>query len=138
MANFTFATSLLSASRTAAVLNPAGLLFKLYRDHFGAIPVTVSGNAPQTAPRYPSGGEEPLINAGSPTYPPDVAAAWAEDRTALTVAVINPTEAEQTMPCRSGVCGSRAGGRGGVWLQAAWTRASRSRRRRRSSSRKSR
>jgi alpha-N-arabinofuranosidase len=97
MANFTFATSLLSASRTAAVLNPAGLLFKLYRDHFGAIPVTVSGNAPQTAPRYPSGGEEPLINAGSPTYPPDVAAAWAEDRTALTVAVINPTEAEQTM-----------------------------------------
>jgi alpha-N-arabinofuranosidase len=97
MANFTFATSLLSASRTAAVLNPAGLLFKLYRDHFGTIPVTVEGNAPQPAPRYPPGGEEPRVNAGSPTYPLDVAAAWVEDRMALTVAVINPTESEQTM-----------------------------------------
>jgi len=97
MANFTFATSLLSASRTEAVLNPAGLLFKLYRDHFGTIPVTVSGNAPQAAPKYAPGGEEPLVNAGSPTYPLDVAAAWVDDRTALTVAVINPTEAEQTM-----------------------------------------
>ena len=97
MANFTFATSLLSASRAAAVLNPAGLLFKLYRDHFGTIPVTVEGNAPQPAPKYPPGGEEPVVNAGSPTFPLDVAAAWAEDRTALTVAVINPTESEQTM-----------------------------------------
>ena len=97
MANFTFATSLLSASRSEAVLNPAGLLFKLYRDHFGTIPVTVTGNAPQSAPRYLPGGEEPLVNAGSPTYPLDVAAAWVDDRTALTVAVVNPTESEQTM-----------------------------------------
>jgi alpha-N-arabinofuranosidase len=97
MANFTFATSLLSASRTAAVLNPAGLLFKLYRDHFGTIPVTVTGNAPQPAPKYAAGGEEPKANAGSPTYPLDVAAAWVDDRTALVVAVINPTEAGQTL-----------------------------------------
>ena len=116
MANFTFATSLLSASRTEAVLNPAGILFKLYRDQFGTIPVTVSGNAPQAAPRYASGGEEPLINAGSPTYPLDVAAAWVEDHTALTVAVINPTESEQTMDVS--FQGVRLAGTGTQWRLA--------------------
>ena len=116
MANFTFATSLLSASRTEAVLNPAGILFKLYRDQFGTIPVTVSGNAPQAAPRYASGGEEPLINAGSPTYPLDVVAAWVEDHTALTVAVINPTESEQTMDVS--FQGMRLAGTGTRWRLA--------------------
>ena len=42
MAGFTFATSLLSADRNHAVLNPAALLFKMYRDHFGTIPVDVA------------------------------------------------------------------------------------------------
>jgi alpha-N-arabinofuranosidase len=116
MANFTFATSLLSASRTDAVLNPAGLLFKLYRDHFGTIPVTVTGNAPQSAPKYPPGGEEPKVNAGSPTYPLDVAAAWAEDRTALTVAVVNPTESEQTLDLS--FQGVRLAGGGTRWRMA--------------------
>jgi len=116
MGNFTFATSLVSANRTEAVLNPAGLLFELYRDHFGTIPVTVSGNAPQTAPRYPSGGEEPLINAGSPTFPLDVAAAWESDRTALTVAVINPTDTEQTLDLS--FHGVRLAGGGTRWRMA--------------------
>ncbi|HVO34473.1 MAG TPA: hypothetical protein VMT21_02840 [Gemmatimonadales bacterium] len=97
LAAFTFATSLLSANRTQAVLDPAGLLFKLYRDQFGTIPVTVTGTSPQPAPKYPPGGEEPKVNAGSPTYPLDVAAAWTADRTALTIAVINPTESEQAL-----------------------------------------
>ena len=56
-----------------------------------------NGSRPQSAPKYPPGGEEPKVTAGSPTYPLDVAAAWVDDRTALTVAVINPTESEQTM-----------------------------------------
>lgn len=97
MACFTFATSLVAANRTEAVLNPAGLLFKLYRDHFGVVPVDVSGDAPPPPPRYPVGGEQPEVNAGSPTFPLDVAAAWTEDRGALTVAVINPTESEQPL-----------------------------------------
>ena len=80
MAGFTFATSLLSANRTEAVLNPAGLLFKLYRDHFGTIPVEVSGNSPQPPPKYPAGGEEPRVNAGSDTFPLDVVAAESSDR----------------------------------------------------------
>jgi alpha-N-arabinofuranosidase len=116
MANFTFATSLVSASRTTAVLNPAGLLFKLYRDHFGTIPVTVSGNAPQGAPKYPPGGEEPHVNAGSPTYPLDVAAAWTDDRAALTVAVINPTESERTLALA--FSGVHLAGRGTRWRLA--------------------
>ena len=116
MAAFTFATSLLSASRTAAVLNPAGLLFKLYRDHFGTIPVSVAGNAPQSAPKYPPGGEEPKVNAGSPTYPLDVAAAWTDDRTALVVAVINPTDSTQTL--NLSFQGVRLAGGGTRWRMA--------------------
>lgn len=97
MATFTFATSLLSASRTEAVLNPSGLLFKLYRDHFGAIPVAVSGNSPQPAPPPPHIGLQPKVNPGSDTYPLDIAAALSEDGGTLTVAVVNPTESEQRL-----------------------------------------
>src|ERR1035441_2063601 len=86
LAGFTFATSLLSANRTEAVLNPAGLMFKLYRDHFGTIPVEVTGSSPQPAPKYPAGGDQPRVNPGSDTYPLDVAAALSTDRRSLTVA----------------------------------------------------
>jgi alpha-N-arabinofuranosidase len=116
MANFTFATSLLSATRTAAVLDPAGLLFKMYRDHFGTIPVTVTGNSPQPAPKYPPGGEQPKVNAGSPTYPLDVVAAWTTDRSALTVAVVNPTESQQTIDLS--FRGVRLAGDGTLWRMA--------------------
>jgi len=37
------------------------------------------------------------VNAGSDTFPFDVAAAWTADRKALTVAVINPTETARTL-----------------------------------------
>ena len=72
---FTFAGSTLSANRTEAVLNPTGLVFKLYREHYGTIPVAVSGSSPQPPPRGPIGGEQPRVNAGSDTYPLEVAAA---------------------------------------------------------------
>jgi len=78
-------------------LNPAGLLFKLYRDHFGTLPVAVSGDSPQPPPKYPPGGEEPIVNAGSDTYPLDVAAALSSDRKTLTVAMVNPTESGQQL-----------------------------------------
>lgn len=55
---------------------------------------------PRLAPKYPPGGEEPKINAGSDTFPLDVAAAWSEDRQLLTVAVINPTQSDQKMQLR--------------------------------------
>ncbi|ACB76488.1 alpha-N-arabinofuranosidase [Opitutus terrae] len=92
MAAYTFATSLVSTNRTDAVLNPAGLMFKLYRDHFGTIPVAVTGDAPPPPAKYPAGGQDPKVNAGSPTHPLDVVAAWTGDRSALTIAVLNPNE----------------------------------------------
>jgi alpha-N-arabinofuranosidase len=97
MGGFTFAGSALSASRTDAVLNPVGLMFKLYRERFGTIPVVVSGGSPQPAPKAPPGAEQPRVNAGSGTYPLDVAAALTADGETLTVAVVNPTESEQTV-----------------------------------------
>lgn len=96
-AAFTFGTSLLSATRSEAQLNPAGELFRLYSRYYGRIPVAVKGDRPQPPPKYPPGGEQPTINAGSDTYPLDVAAAWSEDRRALTVAIVNPTESDQRM-----------------------------------------
>ena len=96
-AAFTFGTSLLSATRNQAQLNPVGEMFKLYSQHYGRIPVRVIGDRPQPAPKYPPGGEQPKVNAGSDTYPLDVAAAWSEDRRYLTVAVVNPTESDQRM-----------------------------------------
>jgi alpha-N-arabinofuranosidase len=39
----------------------------------------------------------PNINAGSPTYPIDVAAALSADGTTLTVAVVNPSESAQQL-----------------------------------------
>ena len=97
MAALTFATSCVSYNRTEAVLNPVGLLFKLYRDHFGTLPLDVDGNSPQPPPKYPVGGDQPKVNAGSATYPLDVAAALSSDRKTLTVAVVNPTESEQQL-----------------------------------------
>ena len=116
MACFTFATSLVSSNSHESVLNPAGLLFELYRDHFGAIPVEVSGNSPQPSPKYPPGGEEPRVNAGSDTFPLDVVAAWSADRRSLTVAVINPTATEQQLELA--IDGAAIAGRPRLWRMA--------------------
>jgi alpha-L-arabinofuranosidase len=97
LATLTFITGTYSAARGQAVLNTTGMLFKLYRDRFGSIPVDVAGNSPQPQPTDPPGGEQPVVHAGSDTFPLDVAAAWTADRKALTVAVINPTESQQTL-----------------------------------------
>jgi alpha-N-arabinofuranosidase len=97
LATLTFVTGTYSAAGGQVVLNPVGILFKLYRDHYGTIPVDVSGNSPQPKPKDPPGGEQPIVNAGSDTFPLDVAAAWTPDHKALTVAVINPTESSQTL-----------------------------------------
>jgi alpha-N-arabinofuranosidase len=116
MAAFTFATSCLSANRSEAVLNPTGLVFKLYRDHFGTVPVEVSGNSPQPPPKYPVGGDQPRVNAGSDTFPLDVAAALSDDRKTLTVAVVNPTEAEQRIDLT--FRGAELADRGRLWRMA--------------------
>ena len=72
-------------------------MFKLYRDHFGTASIPVDGNSPVPAPLYPVGGDQPKVNAGSPTYPVDVAGALSADGKFITVSVVNATESVQTL-----------------------------------------
>ncbi len=97
MGAFTFATAMMSQNRTEAILNPTGMLFKMYRDHFGVIPVEVTGDSPQPKPTFPPGGDQPAVNPGSDTYPLDVSAALSEDRKTLAIAVLNPSDSEQSV-----------------------------------------
>ncbi len=113
---FTFATAMMSETRTEATLNPTGLLFKMYRDHFGTIPVNVSGDSPQPRPLYPAGGDQPAVNPGSDTYPLDVSAALSEDRKTLTIAVLNPSDSKQRM--KLAVMGAKPGDSGSLWQMA--------------------
>jgi alpha-N-arabinofuranosidase len=117
MAAYTFATSLLTRNRTNVSLNADGLVFKIWRDHFGAIPMEVSGNSPQPKPADPPGGEQPVVNAGSDTFPVDVAAAGTADRRMLTVAVLNPTKVDQ--PLKLEVTGADLSGQGTLWRLAS-------------------
>jgi len=78
MANYAQTVNVIGAiktTKTAAELETTGQVLKLYRAHYGTIPVKVSG-----AP-------EPL----------DVAAAWKDGKKVLTVAVVNPTKSAQAL-----------------------------------------
>jgi alpha-N-arabinofuranosidase len=116
MAGHTFATSLLARNETPATLNANGLVFKIYRDHFGSIPVEVSGNSPQPKVTDPVGGEQPAVNAGSATFPVDVVSAWTADRRTLTVAVLNPTDVDQSL--KLSIAGTALTGKGTLWRLA--------------------
>jgi len=113
---FTFATAMMSASRTDAVLNPTGLLFKMYREHFGTVPVEVSGDSPQPKPIYPAGGDQPAVNPGSDTYPLDVSAALSDDHKTLTFAVLNPSDSEQRL--NISIQGAKLSSQGHLWRMA--------------------
>jgi len=79
MANYAQTVNVIGAiktSKTAVELESTGLVLKLYRAHFGTLPIKVAG-----AP-------EPL----------DVAAAWKDGKRVLTLAVVNPTREAQTLP----------------------------------------
>ena len=116
---FTFATAMVSQNRTETVLNPTGMLFKMYRDHFGTIPVAVSGDSPQPKPIFPAGGDQPAVNPGSDTYPLDVSAALSEDRKTLTFAVLNPSDSKQSM--KLAVSGVKLDSHGTFWQMAPST-----------------
>lgn len=113
MSAFTMGVSTLDYNRTQAVYNTTGLLFKMYRDHLGSIPVALSGNSPQPAPKYPIAGDQPKTNPGSPTYPLDMFAALTSDRKYLTIAVVNATESEQKF--NLSVTGARLAGPSTLW-----------------------
>lgn len=116
MGAVTFATAMMSENRTEAILNPTGMLFKMYRDHFGTIPVAVTGDSPQPKPVFPAGGDQPAVNPGSPTYPLDVSAAFSEDRRTLAIAVINPSDSPQSI--KIAIDGSKLASAGTMWRMA--------------------
>jgi alpha-N-arabinofuranosidase len=94
MANYAQTVNVIGAIKTTAVaaeLEPTGLALALYRKHFGALPVAVRADA-----------------AAAPL---DVAAAWTNDRRAVTVAVVNPDPA-RARALTLDVTGARLSGHG--------------------------
>jgi alpha-N-arabinofuranosidase len=113
MAAYTMSVSTLDYNSTSAAYNARGLLYKMYRDHFGTLPLAVSGNSPQPASKYPPYGDQPTRSSGSPTYPLDMVAALSSDRKYLTVAVVNATESAQHLDLN--VTGTRPAGNSTLW-----------------------
>jgi len=65
----------IKTTKTDAAFATTGLVLKLYRKHFGVVPVSVTT-------------ESPL----------DVAAAWSQDRKTFTIGVVNPTMKQLEVP----------------------------------------
>ncbi len=117
MAGYTMATGWLDFNRTDATISTRGRLFQFYQQHFGSIPVAVTGDASQPAPQHPVGGDQPRVNSGSETYPLDVSAALSADRKTLTLAVVNATESSHNLKLDINARKSAALGRS--WLFTA-------------------
>jgi alpha-N-arabinofuranosidase len=95
MANYAQTVNVIGAIKTTATeaeLEPTGLVLALYRQRFGTVPVAV---------------------AAAPA-PVDVVAAWTPDRTALTVAIVNPEADARKL--RLDVAGARLTGRGRAFV----------------------
>jgi alpha-N-arabinofuranosidase len=114
---YTAAPQLLAISKTDATVHPIGLMFEMYRRHFGTIPVDVTGNSPQHDTAGTVGVDKGKVPSGSDTYPLDAVAALTTDRKALTVAIVNPTESEQQIDVA--VEGVAVQDKGRVWRIAA-------------------
>jgi alpha-L-arabinofuranosidase len=85
----------IKTSKTAAVLDSTGEALVMYRQHFGTIPVEITG-----AP-------EPL----------DVAVAWTKDKKALTISIVNPTF--DTWGLNFRIAGAQLASQGKSWVLAA-------------------
>jgi alpha-N-arabinofuranosidase len=95
ISTYTGAPELLAMSKTDSTIQPIGLMFEMYRHHFGTIPLTITGNSPQHDVHGVVGVDKPRIPSGSPTYPLDAMAALTADRKSLTLAIVNPTDSSQ-------------------------------------------
>jgi alpha-N-arabinofuranosidase len=110
---YTAAPQLLATNKTDATVHPIGLMFELYRRHFGTIPVEVTGNSPQHDVKGTVWVDKANTSSGSDTYPLDAAAALTPDKKALTVAIVNPTESEQQIDVA--IKGAAVQDKGQVW-----------------------
>jgi alpha-N-arabinofuranosidase len=64
----------------------------------------------------PYSGDQPAVNPGSDTYPLDVSAALSEDRKTLAIAVLNPSDSEQTI--KIAIKGAKLASAGKLWRMA--------------------
>ena len=95
MANYAQTVNVIGCIKTtgiASAFETTGLVLKMYREQFGTIPVEVSGTA------------EPL----------DIAAAINEDKTKITISVVNPTDKIFQLPFK--LNGIDAGSSAEVWF----------------------
>ena len=93
MANYAQTVNVIGAiktNKTAAAFETTGLVLKLYRRHFGTVPVAVETTG--------------LLNA---------MAAWSGDRKTLTIGVVNPTLKEAKIPLE--LHGATLAGSGRRW-----------------------
>jgi alpha-N-arabinofuranosidase len=97
MSGYTGMVSCISHNAHETTFSPLGLVYLMYKEHYGVIPVDVGGNSPQPQTSGTVGVDRPTVPSGSPTYPLDVAAALSADRRTMTLAVVNPSESEQTI-----------------------------------------
>lgn len=116
VSGYTALSGLLAWNKTDSTIRPIGLMFEMYRQHYGTIPVIVTGNSPQHDVQGTVNVDKPKVPSGSDTYPLDVVAALTADRKALTVAVVNPTESSQQLG--ASFAGVTLGGGGKSWQVA--------------------
>lgn len=99
MANYAQTVNVIGAiktSRTASEFETTGLALKMYRQHFGEIPVEVKG---------------------SNISPIDISAALTSDRKSVTVGVVNPTDKEYEIPIE--LKNNKVADKGKQWIMTA-------------------
>ena len=96
MAGITSVGSLYTYDDNKATISATGLLFKLFIEHQGDIPLDLSGNSPQKAMPGTPFVDIPLEPSGSPTYPLDIMATKDSKSGKVMVSVVNPTEEKQS------------------------------------------
>ncbi len=96
MAGITSVGSLYTYNDNTATISSTGLLFKLFIEHLGDLPLGLTGNSPQKAMRGTPFVDIPLEPSGSPTYPLDIVATKCSKSGKVMVSVVNPTEEQQS------------------------------------------
>lgn len=96
MAGITSVGSLYTYDDNHATISSTGLLFKLFIEHLGDLPLSLTGNSPQKAMKGTPFVDIPLEPSGSPTYPLDIMATKDSKSGKVMISVVNPTEEPQS------------------------------------------
>ncbi len=116
MAALTMGTSTLDFNHGQIGLNTLGLLYQFYGEHLGAgaQPMRLTGNSPQPLPKKHIVGDLPRKQAGSPTYPLDMLAAFTPGHHFVNLAVVNATR--QAQPFKLHAIGVHLAGPAQAWV----------------------